>query len=110
MLKSHSFGCASCGLEWVRLGIAFEAIEWATVEGLRGLNDGVSSLCGLVVAYLPDYLHSAPLGFDYRQSLEDYLENRGTRVDIGFEGYSGDENVAILGEACLTNCAGVEAG
>ena len=39
-----------------RLGIAFELIEWAAGKDLRGLNDGVSSWCGLARAYLPDYL------------------------------------------------------
>ena len=69
-----------------RMGIAFELIEWPAGEGLRGLNDGISSWCGLVGALMPDYLYSAPLRFNYRQSLEDYFANRGSRVVIGFEG------------------------
>ena len=71
-----------------RVGIAFELIlALPAGEGLRGLNDGISSLCGLVGALMPDYLYSAPLRFNYRQSLEDYFANRGSRVVIGFEGY-----------------------
>ena len=69
------------------MGIDFELIECAAGKDLRGLNDGVSSWCGLVGALMPDYLFSAPLGFNYRQSLGDYLKNRGSRVVIGFEGY-----------------------
>jgi len=39
------------------VGVAFELIL-ALPPGkvLRGLNDGVSSLCGLIGARLPDYL------------------------------------------------------
>jgi len=78
-------------LRWLRLGIAFELIEWPAGEALRDLNDGVSSLCGLVGALLPDYLYSAPLGFNHRQSLEDYFANR--------------ESIAFFGVGCLTNWA-----
>jgi len=37
------------------VGIDFELIECAAGKDLRGLNDGVSSWCGLVGARLPDY-------------------------------------------------------
>ena len=49
--------CATWAAEIVgRLGIAFELIEWAAGEDLRGLNDGVSSLFAWLGAQTPDYL------------------------------------------------------
>ena len=49
--------CATWATEIVgRLGVAFELIECAAGKVLRGLNDGISSLCGLVGALMPDYL------------------------------------------------------
>jgi len=49
------------------------------------------------------------LGFNYRQSLEDYFANPGSRVVIGFEGYYGGENAAFWGVGDLTNWRGVDA-
>ena len=60
---SHLMGallrvCATWAAEIAgRVGVAFELIlALPPGEVLRGLNDGVSSLCGLIGARLPDYL------------------------------------------------------
>ena len=74
-------GAFTCALVAVWAGFAWDCIR-ARGLVLRGLNDGVSSLCGLVGALLPGYFYSAPLGVNGRQISGRYFCGGGVGLKV----------------------------